>query len=86
MSTRTQALRVSGPVADRVAERNGSEWRLVLAGLAALLLLLTTLIVLATVNAPSTGGADHGSRNVTSRDTGVVRVGGDGPFKFHPLP
>jgi hypothetical protein len=84
MSTKAQALRAPG----RVVSPERSSWRLVVAGFVALLLALTTLVVLATVNAPTAtkGGADHGARNVTSRGTGVDRVGGDGPYKYHPLP
>jgi hypothetical protein len=82
MSTRSQALRVPG----RVANPERHEWRLVLAGFVALLLVFAVLVGVATVNAPSRGGADHGSRTVNSRDTGVVRVGGNGPYRFHPLP
>jgi len=83
MSMRVQALRspsrVSGP------ER--SEWRLVLLGVVALVVTFTVLLAVALSNAPSAnGGANHGSRTVTSRDAGVARVGGDGPYRFHPLP
>jgi hypothetical protein len=79
---RTQALRPPS----RVAGSRLSQWRLVLFGVVALLLAFTVLVALATVNAPSTGGADHGARTVTSRDAGVPRVGGDGQYRYHPLP
>jgi hypothetical protein len=82
MSTGSQALRPHSGVVG--AER--SEWRLVLYGLVALLVTMAVLVAVALANAPSVGGVDRGSRTVTSRDTGVVRVGGDGPFKYHPLP
>jgi hypothetical protein len=56
-------------------------------GVVALLVTFAVLLALALANAPSQGGgADHGSRTVTSRDAGVVRVGGDGQYRFHPLP
>ena len=83
MSARTQALRAPS----RAYGSERSDWRLVLLGFVALLLTLTVLVVLAKVNAPSAnGGAGQGSRIVTSRDAGVVRVGGNGQYRFHPLP
>jgi hypothetical protein len=82
MSMRIQALR--GP--DRLTDSARSEWRLVVIGLVALLLAFAVLVTLATVNAPSTGGADHGGRAFTSRNAGVVKVGGDGQYRYHPLP
>ena len=82
MSTRSEALRVPS----RVAGPGRSEWRLVVMGFVALLLAFAVLVTLATVNAPSTGGADHGGRAVTSRNAGVVKVGGDGQYRYHPLP
>jgi hypothetical protein len=80
----TQELRAAG----RVAGTERSEWRFVVAGFVALLLVLATLVAVATLNAPSTskGGAGHGTRNVTSGDTGAVRVGGNGPYRYHLLP
>ncbi|HXJ63081.1 MAG TPA: hypothetical protein VNN79_04945 [Actinomycetota bacterium] len=83
MSMRVQALRSPS----RVAGPERSEWRLVVMGVVALLVTFAVLLALALANAPSQGGgADHGSRTVTSRDAGVVRVGGDGQYRFHPLP
>jgi hypothetical protein len=84
MSTRSEALRVPS----RVAGPGRSEWRLVVMGFVALLLAFAVLVTLATLNAPSSskGGADHGTRTVTSRDTGVIRVGGDGVYRYHLLP
>ncbi len=82
MSVRIQALRAPG----RVPGSAISEWRLVVLGFVALLLAFAVLVAVATVNAPSFGGADHGGRTVTSRDAGVVRVGGDGQYQYHPLP
>lgn len=82
MSMRIQTLRGSG----RVTDSARSEWRLVVVGLVALLLAFAVLVALATANAPSTGGADHGGRAVTSRNAGVVKVGGDGAYRYHPLP
>jgi hypothetical protein len=84
MSTRSQALRAPG----RAAGTERSQWRFVVAGFVALLLVLAALVGVATLNAPSSpkGGAGHGSRNVTSGDTGAVRVGGNGPYRYHLLP
>jgi len=79
MSARTQALQ-----APRSATRH--EWQLVVAGLVAVLVTLVTLVVLATVNAPTGGGtAPPGTRSV-SHTQPLVRVGGDGPYQYHPLP
>ena len=78
MSSRAQALRAP-------SRTNRSEWQLVVAGLAALLTVLVTLVVLATVNAPSKGGGVSPAKDAGSQHP-VVRVGGDGQYQYHPLP
>ena len=79
MSVRSQTLQ---------APKNASrrEWQLVVAGFVSLLVVFATLVVLATVNAPTKGGTvPPGTRVVSHQDAGV-RVGGDGPYQYHPLP
>jgi hypothetical protein len=79
MSVRSQALQ-----APQSTTRH--EWQLVLAGFLSLLLVFVTLVVLATVNAPTKGGTVPPGTKVVSHNDAGVRVGGDGPLKYHPLP
>jgi hypothetical protein len=82
MSTRSQALRAPG----RVSSPERTEWRLVVVGFVALVLLLATLVGVAKLNAPSK--SHHGTGTVTTRNhtDGGTRVGGSGPYRYHPLP
>ena len=79
MSVRSQALQ-----APQSATRH--EWQLVLGGFLSLLLVFVTLVVLATANAPTKGGTVPPGTKVVSHQDAGVRVGGDGPYQYHPLP
>ena len=74
----TQTLR-----APSRARQERSEWWAVVGLFVALVVTLAVLIGVASLNEPSKGGT--GTKSGTAQ-TSVVRVGGDGPYQYHPLP
>jgi len=76
----TQTLRAPSRAGQ---ERSG--WWAVVGLFVALAVTLAVLIGVASLNEPSKGGTGGGSKSGTSQ-TSVVRVGGDGPYQYHPLP
>jgi len=76
----TQTLRAPGGV-----RQERSEWWAVVAGFVALLVTFAILVGVSTLNGSSSGGTQQAPKGGTA-PASVVRVGGDGPYQYHPLP
>jgi hypothetical protein len=78
----TQTLR-----APSQARQERSGWWAVVGLFVALAVTLAVLIGVASLNEPSKGGTGTGAGSKSgTTQTSVVRVGGDGPYQYHPLP